>query len=109
MPILDMMLIFFFHWVSDFVLQSNDMATKKSYSVEWLSIHVCVYMLPFFWFGWQFALINAAVHWIVDFFTSKSTSYYWQRNEMHWFFTVVGFDQLLHMVTLFGTYHLLFM
>lgn len=109
MPILDMMLIFFFHWVSDFVLQSNDMATKKSSSVKWLSIHVSVYMLPFFWFGWQFALINAAVHWIVDFFTSKATSYYWQKNEMHWFFTVVGFDQLLHMVTLFGTYYLLFM
>lgn len=109
MPILDILLICLFHWVSDFVLQTNAMATQKSSSIKWLSLHICVYVLPFFWFGWMFALINGAAHWVVDFFTSRASGYFWKKNDMHWFFVVVGFDQLLHMATLFGTYHLLFM
>jgi len=57
----------------------------------------------------MFALINGAVHWVVDFFTSRASGHFWKKNDMHWFFVVVGFDQLLHMATLFGTYYLLFM
>jgi len=108
MPILDMMLLILFHWVSDFVCQTDKMAMNKSSSLKWLSIHVGVYIIPFFWFGWQFALLNGIIHWMVDFVTSKVSGHFWAKNEMHWFFTTVGLDQAIHMATLVGTYYLLF-
>jgi len=92
------------HWLSDFVLQSDKMATSKSTSVKWLSIHVFVYSLPFLIvFGWKYALVNFLLHWYIDFFSSKATSYFWKKNEKHWFFVVIGADQAAHLSCLIFT------
>lgn len=95
--------IVWLHFMSDFILQSNEMATKKSKSMIWLTIHVIVYSFPFLLLGWKYALVNGLAHWVVDFFTSRATSRLWEKKEVHWFFVVIGFDQALHMTILFLT------
>lgn len=91
------------HFFADFVCQSDKMATQKSSSFKWLTIHASVYTLPFFIFGWQFALINGAAHWITDAITSRITKHLWIAKEVHWFFVVIGLDQSIHFTTLYLT------
>lgn len=92
--------LLFTHWIADFELQSDQMAKNKSKSIKWLSLHVLVYTLVFMLWGVQFALISGALHWITDFFTSKITSYLYRMDDIHNFFVVIGFDQLVHMICL---------
>ncbi len=112
--------IFIVHFLADFVFQSSKMATGKSKSLKWLSIHVGVYALvslisfyvisihfsnnlyAFYWWG-----INVAMHFMVDFFTSKITSKYWEEKNMRFFFVMIGFDQLLHNVCLISSFLLI--
>ena len=99
--------ILFTHWVADFVFQTNEMALNKSKSIEWLSYHVCVYTLPWFVIGWQFALINGICHWVIDFLSSKVNAVLYEKSR-HYFFVAIGFDQFLHYVVLFGSYFFLY-
>jgi hypothetical protein len=92
------------HFVADFLLQTDKMATNKSTSNKWLGIHVAVYTIPFLCWGWKFALINGAAHFVTDWFTSRGTSYLWKREKRHWFFALIGLDQAIHMTTLALTY-----
>ena len=115
-------LIFLFHWVSDFVCQTHEMSLKKSKSILWLSYHVVVYtavttLLWSIFFGGMienFSVIVPSIfgiifvtHWITDYFTSKWTSRLWQENKVHEFFVVIGLDQLIHATTLLITYNYL--
>ena len=111
------LLVFVVHFLADFVFQSSQMATGKSKSLKWLSIHVGVYglvslisafiigfdleilSLGFIWWG-----INVGLHFVVDFFTSKITSRFWEQKNMRLFFVMIGFDQLLHNFCLVITY-----
>ena len=98
------------HFVADFMLQSNWMAMGKS--KQWgfnknMATHIGIYTLCLAPFGWVFACVNGLVHFIVDAFTSRATAYLWKREERHAFFVVIGFDQLLHTLTLLLTYQLL--
>ena len=108
------------HFLADFVFQSSKMATEKSKSLKWLSIHVAVYGLVTalsaifisikfnnYQFGVIWLAVNVGLHFIVDFFTSKITSHLWEQKNMHWFFVVIGFDQLLHNICLLGTFYIL--
>ena len=91
------------HFLGDFILQTDEMAINKSKSIKWLSIHCFIYgtvFLPFF--GWQFAAATFLFHWITDFWTSRATSYLYEKNR-HWFFVMIGFDQAIHFTTLFLT------
>jgi len=65
-------------------------------------------MIPLLLLGWKFALLNGAIHFVVDYNTSRVTSRLWQEKRVHDFFVVVGFDQLLHSITLLGTAHWVF-
>ena len=91
------------HFIADFILQSDKMAQNKSSSFKWLTIHALVYTIPLMVFGWQFALMNGACHWVVDAITSRITKQLWIEKEVHFFFVVIGFDQAIHMTTLLLT------
>lgn len=93
------------HFVADFIFQTDAVAKGKSKSNATLLYHVALYGLPFVVFGWQFAVMNAALHFCVDWGTSRATSWLYQKGERHWFFVVIGLDQALHMTCLFVTYY----
>lgn len=99
--------ILFMHFVADFVAQSHWMATNKSKSNIALSIHVSIYSVimtlgflvfylyslfsPIFVFGYLFI-----GHFVIDYITSRMTSYLWSKGDIHNFFVVIGYDQFLH-------------
>jgi len=124
--------IVFAHWVSDFVLQSGWMATNKSKNRRALLAHVATYtasmtvlmfimalllsdtvikfnmingiilaMTPSAYMTW--ILLNGVLHLITDAVTSRITAKLWMRGDMHNFFVVVGFDQMVHYTCLFVT------
>lgn len=109
MEIMTILGIVWLHFIADFVLQSDKMAQGKSSSNKWLGIHICVYTLPFMLIGPLYAIINGALHFVVDYFSSREAGKLYKKGEIHWFFVVVGFDQALHFTCLFGTYYLMFM
>jgi len=108
------------HFIGDFVLQSDWMALHKSKRNEVLTIHALVYSLCFLAWGWKFWLLTFYSHWLTDYVTSRVTSKLWfmkqpwprsapelwetlTQNTRHWFFVVIGADQLIHMATLATT------
>jgi len=108
-----LVIVFFFHFVGDFVFQTNKMARHKRHSLKWLSIHVGVYSvilitISLFIFEWQeallFGLINGALHWVTDFFTSKLNHKLNQFPNKHYFFIGIGFDQFIHAACLLLTF-----
>jgi hypothetical protein len=105
--ILFVITIFWVHFLADFVLQTNKMAINKSTSSKWLGVHVLVYSAVLLIFGWKYALANGVAHFVVDFVTSRLTTYLWKKEERHLFFIVIGFDQALHLTCLIATYPLL--
>jgi hypothetical protein len=107
--------ILFVHFIMDFIAQTDDMALNKSKSIKWLSIHVGVYIIPF-WiaFGWKYGLVNFLLHWITDFVSSKLTTKYYLEMEyakahrLHSssrqkFWIVIGADQFIHAACLILT------
>ena len=114
------LLLFVVHFFGDFVFQSSKMATGKSKSIKWLSIHVGVYALVAlislvflgsfyhnFLFGFYWWVINVILHFILDFITSKITSRFWEQKNMRFFFVMIGFDQLINNVCLISTFFIL--
>lgn len=114
------------HFVADFLLQTDWMALNKSKSNKALLTHTGVYALCFVPFGLQLALITLVLHTLTDYVTSRMTSRLWffdgdasygidangwvkQRpnGKRHWFFVMIGLDQLLHAWQLILTAHFL--
>lgn len=113
--------LIFTHWVADFICQSDWMAKNKSKSNEALFVHIMAYSSTLMFLtgvigiacGYgddscrpliYFTLVNGAAHFIIDYFTSRYNSKMWAAGKVHEFFVGVGFDQALHMATLYGTY-----
>lgn len=88
------------HFVADFLLQSDWMALNKSKQTLPLVVHTSIYALCFSWLGTEFALLTYITHTITDFVTSRVNARLWQANQRRWFFVSVGFDQLIHALTL---------
>lgn len=101
-----LVILIWIHFVADFMLQSDTMAINKSTSAKWLFAHVVIYTTPFFVFGWLFAIVNGVAHGMTDFVTSRAGSWMYERNR-HWFFTIIGFDQAVHLSTLVISYYYL--
>lgn len=94
------------HFVADFVLQSDWMATNKSKRWDALTAHVTVYATSFLFWGLEFAVVTYALHFLTDAITSRITSRLWQANQRHWFFVAIGADQLIHAACLAWTLRL---
>ena len=100
------------HWVGDFVLQTNFQASNKNKRLDALSLHVATYSATLFavaviLFGLMpaitFAVVNAALHFVTDYITSRVSSKLWAEQNLHHFFVLIGFDQLIHQATLAST------
>ena len=105
------------HWIFDFFLQTNWQATNKSKNNYALAQHVKVYsigllllgflnlnMFDHTWMMIGFVAVNAVAHFFVDYVTSRASSSLYAKGELHDFFVTVGFDQLLHYLTILGTF-----
>lgn len=105
-------ILLWIHFVADFMLQNDKMALNKSNSIKWLGFHSIIYgitfsvLIPYIFNFYGFVLLfgNTILHFIVDFITSKITTYLWKKEERHWFFVVIGIDQTIHMTTLILMY-----
>ena len=93
-------LVFWVHFISDFVLQTDEMAKNKSTSNKWLTEHVKIYTIVMFGFGPVYAIVNGILHWITDYFSSRASSKIWKDGRVHDFFVVIGIDQAIHMTCL---------
>lgn len=100
------------HWIADFVCQTHWQASNKSKNWNALFRHVFVYscivtifaiiFLPDNKVIW-FLLITFVTHFITDAITSRINSYLWEKKDIHNFFVSIGFDQLIHQITLAAT------
>ena len=109
--------ILFVHWVADFIIQTEEQATTKSKSNIALTDHVATYTAvlalsiapvlalkhPLGFPYLAFVLLNGAIHWCVDWRTSRWTSKLFGDKDFHNGFVVVGADQLIHTSTLILT------
>lgn len=120
------------HFIGDWLLQSDSMGINKSKSWKWLLYHTSVYSLCFLpFYGVAFVLITFITHTVTDAITSRITTKLWfidfkpvevdfkkdphwnwplyarVNKNRHWFFVVIGADQLCHYITLAWTYRLL--
>ena len=107
------MLMLILHWIGDFLFQTRQMADNKSSSLYWLTSHVlwyCVAFTPMFFIIGEgtayieFMVLLFSTHWITDLITSKITTLCWKKQKIKLFFTVIGFDQLIHALTLLYLY-----
>jgi membrane-bound metal-dependent hydrolase YbcI (DUF457 family) len=115
--------IILIHWFADFVCQTDWEAQNKSknnlallrHTIKYTSIWVvfgalyCAFnSTPYIPFSLTlFALITFVSHTLTDYVTSRINSYLWNKKDVHNFFVSVGFDQVLHYVQLFLTFHFL--
>lgn len=124
--------ILILHFLGDFLLQSDWMALNKSKHWDPLIIHAAIYSLCFLAWGWPFVGVTCATHALTDAVTSRLTASLWfidladqvevkgvskdmtffefarvNSRKRHWFFVVIGVDQLLHFTTLALTLKLL--
>ena len=99
------------HWFGDYLFQFSSMAVKKSYSLKWLGLHVLTYTAVLLLFclclfsvklALVYVLTNAILHAVTDFFTSKLAYAY--KDQPRIFYPILGFDQLIHTLTLYLTY-----
>jgi len=104
---IDIIILIWLHFLSDFLLQSDEMAINKSKSNKILALHCLVYSIPFLWFGWMFAAVNGVLHFFTDWVSSRAASHFHQKGERRRFFLVIGADQAVHMTTLVLTLHYL--
>lgn len=110
--------LLFIHWVSDFLLQNDWMATNKSKKISALLAHTFIYSTFFvimFWLGglmgiipivslsvlFELLLILFASHSLIDYLSSKTTTRLYANKRYRAFFDVIGFDQLMHYATIF--------
>jgi hypothetical protein len=107
-----MLLLTFKHVIADFVLQTKWMAIGKDQKKGWakpLLAHCLVHLVlasvlilivaPRFWF---IALIDFAIHIVVDRAKGFCSATFDMTVEHPWFWTLIGVDQALHHLTGFG-------
>lgn len=124
--------MFLCHFIADFLLQSREMAQQKSSKIRVLWDHICiqyvVLCIGLLYAGVDFAtsakicLFNSLIHGVIDWYIWRCYKWSvahriewdyahpltvcndgpWKYWEDHLFYTTIGFDQLLHGLTLIG-------
>jgi len=127
MTLTEIFTIIIFHWIGDFVLQTDKQAKGKSknwidllghtltYSSVWVFTSCILFGInlthvPYYvyvYLSFLFGGITFICHTITDYFTSRLNAKLWATGDVHNFFVSVGFDQVLHYIQLFTTYYLL--
>jgi len=130
MSLTEIFSIIIIHWFADFVMQDEKWALGKSknmkdllthtycYSLIWLIIGMIMQIINKgeFYSPWSvllFVLITFICHTITDYFTSRIVAKKFAKQEYGstipntGAFTIIGIDQVLHYIQLFGTYYLL--
>lgn len=112
------------HYLSDFVAQTDWMATQKSTSNKALAIHIAAYsstmlgvmylcMLAFGFYSiplialLSWVALNGAMHFGTDYVSSRMSKRAYESGNLRRFWAIIGADQLVHLVTLFATWGLL--
>lgn len=101
------LLLIWIHFVFDFLLQTDWMATNKSHNRTALGAHCAVYTTGFLFVDPMCAVLNGLLHFIVDSITSKVTTRLHQDGRRRAFFNVIGFDQAIHLTILILTFNYL--
>lgn len=113
------------HYVADFIFQKHEDAVNKATSFKHLKSHVMWYASIFTLLFSVFTIIPYGLliqpsistilphiiglcwvyvyitHLITDKYTSKWVKKYFDKNEYHMGFVMIGLDQLIHYTTLF--------
>jgi hypothetical protein len=97
------------HYMADFILQSDWMAVNKSRNTGTgataLALHGTIYATCFaLFFSLSYGAFNGLLHVLVDYATSRICTHLWLKGERHWFFTIIGLDQLIHYACLIYSY-----
>lgn len=114
MFIFNLILLLTVHTVADFMMQTEWEGMNKSKDIKALLSHVLNYtgMIGCASFAlstqnwWLFTLITGVCHFITDYFTSKMTSKRYKEGKFYGFngfWSVIGIDQLLHIVQIILT------
>ena len=114
MTIKVVLIILALHYIGDFLCQSRKMATSKSKSWYWLGKHClivwCLLALTPVPNPLIFATVNALAHGGIDkliwlrynrYVKTRGTGFHWFND--YWFYSIIGFDQLLHVGILMAT------
>jgi hypothetical protein len=99
-----LLLVFFLHWIADFIMQSRKVAENKGEDTLTLMKHVSIYSGTLFiglvwfdsFFAFQISIVNGFCHFFIDAVTSQFTSHFYKEDKIHEFWITIGFDQYLH-------------
>jgi len=129
MEYLNIVLLLLFHFIADFIYQTDEMTKNKSTSNKWLLKHTLTYtgVISIYLYAMTlvetftggvisdiftntllFASITLVAHTLTDYVTSRVSSYFYKENKIHEFFVVIGLDQWLHALQIIVTYYLIF-
>jgi hypothetical protein len=102
--------LLFCHFISDFVFQTEGIGESKAHSLTALVTHIFILVsvllamtVPLGISPW-YALVNGSTHFVIDFFTSKGSHYYYKQKRHYAFWKVISIDQMLHTSILIITY-----
>lgn len=130
MNLIEIFSIIIIHWFADFIMQDEKWALGKSKNWYDLLSHTftysCIWLIPIIFLfpnNWTtseyvissllFGFTTFVFHTITDYITSRIVSKKFEKQEYGssipniGAFSIIGFDQVLHYVQLFGTYWLL--
>ncbi len=109
---------FILHFIADFLLQSREVATNKSSNINYLLTHCGILGVVFILGLYSFigfnaiilACLNTIIHGAIDWNIWKVYKYFRRKEDIktfkYWedslFYATIGFDQLLHSLTLIG-------
>lgn len=112
--IYSLFLILLIHFFADFTLQTDDQSRLKSTSPLFLTYHVITYSLTWLvvvtimyeslYLGLIFSIVTFIFHWVTEYVTSKMVKHFFENEDYHTGFIVIGADQFLHYTQLILLY-----